>query len=126
MVSLLLQILLVNNYVACHWKSHSGININYLCILAFWQANIFGRIFNSPATDHAISTGLFSYRMGRYGSVSGVCQKCICSNTSVIDIFFAIFVSKKIQLNFWSCYSLGVVLLVAGYFIHSTITKQIS
>ena len=39
-------------------------------------------------------------------------------------LFFVPFLfAKKIQLNFWSCYSVGVGLLFVGYVIHSAITK---
>jgi hypothetical protein len=35
-------------------------------------------------------------------------------------LFFVPFLfAEKFQLNFWTMYSLGIVLLAAGYFIHS-------
>ncbi len=41
-------------------------------------------------------------------------------------LFFVPFLfAKKLHLSFWNCYSFGVALLFVGYFIHSTITKQI-
>jgi len=40
-------------------------------------------------------------------------------------LFFIPFLfAKKLQLNFWSCYSSGLVLLFIGYIIHSALTKQ--
>lgn len=41
-------------------------------------------------------------------------------------LFFVPFLfAKKLHLGFWSSYSMGIVLLFVGYFIHSAITKQI-
>ena len=41
-------------------------------------------------------------------------------------LFFVPFLlAKKFQLNFWSCYTVGIALLFCGYFIHSAITKHI-
>lgn len=41
-------------------------------------------------------------------------------------LFFVPFLfAKKFHLGFWSCYSIGLVLLFLGYFIYSTITKHI-
>ena len=41
-------------------------------------------------------------------------------------LFFVPFLlAKKLELNFWSCYALGVAFLIAGYFIHTTISKHI-
>ncbi|MDC0980328.1 hypothetical protein OAQ84_01190 [Bdellovibrionales bacterium] len=41
-------------------------------------------------------------------------------------LFFVPFLlAKRFQLNFWSCYSLGVLLLFIGFLIHSALTKQV-
>ncbi|MBT4763205.1 MAG: hypothetical protein HOO06_16040 [Bdellovibrionaceae bacterium] len=41
-------------------------------------------------------------------------------------LFFVPFLlSNRFNLNFWTCYTSGVVLLGAGYFIHSYISKLI-
>lgn len=41
-------------------------------------------------------------------------------------LFFVPFLlAKKLSLNFWSCYSMGIVLLFVGYVIHSTVVKHI-
>lgn len=40
-------------------------------------------------------------------------------------LFFVPFLfAKKIQLNFWSCYAIGIGLLFVGYLVHSSLTKQ--
>ncbi len=40
-------------------------------------------------------------------------------------LFFLPFLfAKKLHLNFWSCYLLGLALLFLGYFIHKLITTQ--
>ena len=39
-------------------------------------------------------------------------------------LFFVPFLlAQKLNLNFWSCYFLGILLLGVGYIIHSQITK---
>jgi hypothetical protein len=41
-------------------------------------------------------------------------------------LFFLPFLfSEKLNLGFWTCYLLGLILLGIGYFIHSYITKMI-
>ena len=41
-------------------------------------------------------------------------------------LFFVPFLlAKKLSLNFWSCYSIGIVLLFVGYMIHSNLMKHI-
>ena len=40
-------------------------------------------------------------------------------------LFFVPFLfAKKFQLNFWSCYGSGIVLLFIGYLIHSSFSNQ--
>lgn len=41
-------------------------------------------------------------------------------------LFFVPFLfAKRFQLSFWSCYGIGIALLLFGYFLHSVITKQL-
>lgn len=41
-------------------------------------------------------------------------------------LFFVPFLfAKKFHLNFWSCYGVGVALLIVGYFLHLSLTKHI-
>jgi len=41
-------------------------------------------------------------------------------------LFFAPFLlANKFQLNFWSCYFIGIGLLFVGYLIHANLTKQL-
>lgn len=41
-------------------------------------------------------------------------------------LFFVPFLfAKRFQLSFWSCYGIGIALLILGYFLHSAITKQL-
>jgi len=41
-------------------------------------------------------------------------------------LFFVPFLlASKLNLNFWSCYTIGIILLGFGYLIHSQLTKFI-
>ncbi|MCO4754152.1 MAG: hypothetical protein KC478_06705 [Bacteriovoracaceae bacterium] len=37
--------------------------------------------------------------------------------------FLPFLLAEKLQLNFWSCYVLGILLLGVGYFLHNSFTK---
>ena len=42
-----------------------------------------------------------------------------------LTFFLPFLFAQKFQLNFWTCYLLGVVFLGAGYFLHQLVIKSV-
>lgn len=68
----------------------------------------------------------FSYSEYRDAQSGIAFARSIFVGIPVSLLFFAPFLlAQKLRLEFWSCYALGLALLVAGYFIHRFILSQI-
>ncbi len=61
----------------------------------------------------------FSYTEYKDSNASVAFAKSVFIGVPVSLLFFLPFLlADKLHLAFWQCYALGIVLLVAGYFIH--------
>jgi hypothetical protein len=61
----------------------------------------------------------FSYTEYKDSSASVAFAKSIFVGVPVSLLFFIPFLlAERLQLHFWQCYAVGLVLLVVGYFIH--------
>ncbi len=68
----------------------------------------------------------FSYIEFKDASASIIFAKSILIGVPVSWLFFApFFFADKLGGNFWLCYSIGIVLLAVGFFIHRYIMSHI-
>ena len=67
---------------------------------------------------------LFSYLEHRQLATSIQFAKSILVGVPISLLFFIPFlIAERWQLNFWSCYILGLSLLIMGYYLHKTIIQ---
>lgn len=67
---------------------------------------------------------LFSYSEYKDSSASVTFAKSIFVGVPISLLFFVPFLlADKLQLAFWQCYLLGIILLVLGYIIHRQIIE---
>ena len=101
----------------------ASILISFVSWLSGKQASLAGFLTALPLTT--LLALAFSHLEWGSAEQSVTYAKSIFIAIPVSLLFFVPFLlAKKLQLNFWSCYTSGLVLLVLGYFIHSSIAKH--
>lgn len=68
----------------------------------------------------------FSYGEYKDSATSVAFAKSVFVGIPVSLLFFVPFLlAEKLNLSFWWCYGIGIMLLIAGYFIHRAVVQYV-
>jgi len=101
----------------------ASVLISFVSWLSGKQTSLAGFLTALPLTT--LLALAFSHMEWGNSAQSVEYAKSVFVAVPVSLLFFVPFLlAKKFDLSFWTCYSFGIALLVAGYFVHSMITRQ--
>lgn len=97
--------------------------ISFSSWLAGKKPELAGFIIALPLTT--LLALAFSYGEYKDNAASVAFARSIFVGVPVSLLFFVPFLfAERLQLNFWQCYAIGIVLLAGGYFIHRFIVQS--
>lgn len=125
MVTLLPQTLQGNSmWLAISKTIVAAVLISFVSWLSGKKTGLAGFITALPLTT--LLALAFSHMQWGDSEQSVEYAKSVFIAIPVSLLFFVPFLlAQKFSLNFWSCYSIGIFLLGAGYFLHSYIVKAV-
>ena len=102
----------------------SALIISFVSWLSGFKTELAGFITALPITT--LLALFFSQAQYNDSAQSVAYAKSVFVAIPVTLLFFVPFLlAEKLNLNFWVCYILGIILLGIGYFIHSFILKMV-
>ncbi len=101
----------------------SSIILSFASWLSFKKPQLAGFIIALPLMS--IIALIFSYLEHNDEEKTFIFAKSILIGIPISLLFFVpFFFTKVFELNFWTTYSLGIVFLILGFFIHKFITQS--
>tara|TARA_B100000524_G_C23636713_1_gene365185 strand:- start:380 stop:718 length:339 start_codon:yes stop_codon:yes gene_type:complete len=102
----------------------SSIILSFASWLSFKKPQLAGFIIALPLMS--IIALIFSYLEHNDEEKTFIFAKSILIGIPISLLFFVpFFFTKFFELNFWTTYSLGIVFLILGFFIHKFITQSL-